>query len=187
MDGATLLCYLSLGLGIVDERILLPLIRAIDSAALYNSRLTDVRNHGYKIRYIPENSLTRELCLEAIKTHGGSIVLIPQRHRTLELYFAAISSIADVLDSALNNYATPLICVHVIEWYGRSVRCILRECGHTEICLAAVKRYGPVLKYIPERFRILEVCTAAVKQNGLAIEFVPKNLKAEVIGQTCCR
>ena len=104
---------------------------------------------------VPENELTEELCMNAVRIDGRSLQYVPPHMRSREMCLTAVGNNCHAL---AHVYITPHL--------------------DRELCMVAVTADGMALQYVPYEFLDEEVCKAAVLQNRLAIEFVPDALKS---------
>ena len=106
--------------------------------------------------YVPQNSITPEMALAAVKADPSALRFVPYSRKTNEVILEAVSRRGGMLYHVDESLQTP------------------------EVCHAAVDSNGEALGAVATRLRTLALCRKAVKGNRFALQFVPPELLAEV-------
>lgn len=97
-------------------------------------------------------SITEEMCLEALSVKGCLLHFIPENAKTPKMCFVAVSNHGWALDYVPKHMKTP------------------------EICIKAVSKFCWALEYVPENMKTPEICFAALLDCGSALQWVPEHL-----------
>lgn len=101
--------------------------------------LSDVRKNGWKLRYVPEEKKSLEICLYAVQTDGCALKYVPKEKRRLE------------------------ICLTAVRRSGWMLGFVPIEKRTLEICLAAVHQNIYALDFVSDDKRI--ICLNSVRKN----------------------
>jgi hypothetical protein len=129
-------------------------------------------------KVLPPKYKTREISLIAASAYDGQFKYVPDEFLTAEFVLAAIKlSKGAAIQSAPDKFLTPEICLAAVtERYG-NLKYLGRKRCTEKLCRAAVDRDAFALKYVPGRLKTFEICLAAVERCGLMLEYVPDRLK----------
>ena len=136
-----------------------------------------VRNDGYALSYVPEELITAEMCMEAVKSNEIALKYIPEEFRTPEIYMEAIKNSGKALIHVPEELITPEMCMEAVRNDGYALSYVPEEIKTAEMCMEAVKSNGIALEYVPEEFKTPEVCMEAVRNDGYALSYVPEEIK----------
>lgn len=187
--------------------VILPFIKNL-TPDLY-TKLEKYREYGMicsesVLSSIPENQLTQEICIEAmkistiyfedipekfrnyevyreyVKDYNNAFKLnnVPEKYWTTELLEIAVKSNIRALELIPAYLQTERICEIALKSneYIRTEDILKYMCKQTEdICLRAVKQNGIALK--DAQYQNNEICLAAVQNNGKALQYVKNQTK----------
>ena len=114
-----------------------------------------VRQYGGAIEYIPEQSLTYEICIEAVKNWLPLNIFynrIPKKYLKPYLYITEVSNNGAALSLVPDKFKT------------------------IEMCINAGANVVLAIMYIPKQMKTFSICINAVKNNKLALKFVPNDI-----------
>ena len=125
----------------------------------------------------PDEELTPENYMEAVRRHGWRLGEVPEEHRTRELCEAAMESWPDAIQFVPEKFRTRNHYEKAVNEEGLNLEFVPEEWKTPELCLAAVKNRGVALEYVPEKLKTEELCLAAVGRNLDALNFLPAHLR----------
>ncbi|GHV85216.1 hypothetical protein AGMMS50230_08240 [Spirochaetia bacterium] len=133
--------------------------------------------NGDALQYVPEELKTAELCLDAVRGSGSGNALryVPEELKTAELCLVALRWSGDALRYVPEELKTAELCFVAVHC-GNALRYVPEELKTAELCLGAL-RCGNALRYVPEKLKTAELCLDAVLRNGNALRYVPEELK----------
>jgi hypothetical protein len=127
-------------------------IKYLDKKHKTQKYLEAVIENDVNILSIPDELITKEMWVEAIKQNGSLLEYVPKNLRTIDLCMIAVTT-SDIWRPAL--------------------RSVPEEFKSKELCMSAVKQNGESLAYVPIELRTKEMCVAAVKTDWKAVQYVP--------------
>lgn len=165
------------------------------------------RNYGKEVfPCIPEEKLTEELCLAAIKNSILFFDDIPQKHKTYKVWLEYIKRFGTRINKVPKQFRTAELCLAAVQNDAGALFYVPEELHTNELYEAALETNGNeryrsqrinLLQYMPKqtaeiclravkqngmalkdaKFKCEEICLAAVKENGLALQFVENQTK----------
>ena len=102
---------------------------------------------------MPEELITPEMCMEAVRNDGYALSYVPEEIKTAEMCMEAVKNSGTALEYVPEEFKTP------------------------EMCMEAVRNDGYALSYVPEEIKTAEMCMEAVKSNGIALKYVPEEMR----------
>jgi len=126
---------------------------------LYETYLEFVKQDGEAIRYIPEQFLSEEICVAAVKQTYLAFWKFPKEFLSEE------------------------ICVAAVKQHGTIIKYVPLHLRTEDVCIAAVKQNGKILHLVPRDILSEKICIEAVKQTSQALKYVPMEFQLEIIKQ----
>lgn len=117
---------------------------------------------GMRLRLIPIEERTDDLCLIAVKQNG--MVLQFVRNQTEEICLAAITQNPDAFLCVNVENQTEKVCISAVKQNGMFLSEVVRQTE--EICLEAVKQNGISLYFVENQTK--EICAAALENTPLS-------------------
>lgn len=134
----------------------------------------------YNIQYFPDEYITEELVIKAVKERGFILEKIDEKYRTREVCLKAISHESGCdIRSIPQNILDKKICMKWLKskpFVYMPLERIPLELWDYDICLAAVKLCGEELKRIPKEYIDETMCLTAVKQTKAALKYIPQEM-----------
>ena len=134
-----------------------------------------VSGNSSKLKSVPKDLITPELCKIAVKKNGYALEYVPDKLKTPELCKIAVENDYSALEFVPNKLMTPELCKLAVEEYGGALRYVPDKFKTPELCKIAVEDEGD-LKYVPDKFKTPELCKIAVENNRWALKHVPDKL-----------
>lgn len=141
------------------------------------------------IQYVPEQYLTEELCIAAIKGSCRSNweendiwEYIPINMLSPEVCKVAALCNRYTLDHIPNECKTADVFFEAVKGFGELLICVPKAFQSKEMYINAVNQNGGNLKFVPQSERTEEICLAAFnsKSNGAkAVEYIPDRFLTE--------
>lgn len=139
----------------------------------------------YILKYIPENILDYDMCVNAIKNNGFSISCVPQKFKTFELIEIAITENPYVIKELSEAEQLPHMIKNVVENKGDCLQYVINKTEN--ICMSAIINDGFAIRYIPHEILTLEMCMIAIKTNTELYDFYVKNKKNKACINNLCQ
>ena len=138
-----------------------------------------VKHNPLSLRYVPENYVTAEMALEAVRNSSpGSmhepdlrhnqpwfksacdwpIKYVPERYMTPELVQISFNISPCCIDSVLEEYLTEELCMLSVRNDGKSIRFIPSELVNKELVEAALEQSPRAIEFVPPRFQTKNRC-----------------------------
>ena len=123
-----------------------------------------VRENGYALQYVKEESRTPALCLAAVQDRGLALQFVVDQ--TPAICLAAIRQCYAALKHVRQQ--TPDLCLAAIQEDAAALEFVREQTP--ELCMFAVQRDGFALAYVKEQTPAL--CLAAIQENEEAAQYV---------------
>ena len=132
------------------------------------------------LKYFPEEYITEELCLEAVKKRFFALELVPKKFKTAKLCLIAVKESGTALKYVPKELKTAKLCHTAVKNSASALKYVPKELITDELCLTAIKFNVNGIGFVPKKFQTIELCLAAVKYNINAINFVPRKFQSQV-------
>lgn len=192
---AALLCFKN------DDKItyLKPIFKRINKLRFF-CYLNLVSKNGLLLENVPEEFITNDINLTAVKQNPQSLKYVLEKFKTLELCSLAVTMCPhNIVYVPLNfitptmqltctmtpnhimfiddNYRTQQMWSDIIEVYPEFFKNIPYKLNNYEICKTAVTLNGSLIKHVPSIFLTDELYLLSVKEYGNVIKIAPEHLK----------
>ena len=128
-----------------------------------NNNITDKFKNDLKKNYkllilVPDNKITYEICMIAVKTTSYALKYIPKYNIMTDKQYYELYK-------------------EVVTQDGLALKFVPENNKTSDICEIAVTQNGKALEFVPDNNKTFDICEIAVTKNGLALEFVPDEKK----------
>ena len=128
-----------------------------------NNNITDKFKNDLKKNYkllilVPDNKITYEICIIAVKTNSYALKYIPKYNIMTDKQYYELYK-------------------EVVTQDGLALKFVPENNKTLDICEKAVTQNGKALEFVPNEKKTFDICEIAVTKNGLALEFVPDEKK----------
>lgn len=132
------------------------------------SAIQDLQEDGFRLKMIPDEDITEEMCMVAVQQNGYALVYVPERFISLEL-----------LKICCETSDNP------VPW---AVRLMMNRGAEfsDEILLYGCSQDGLLLLVLPKHLITKEVIYQCCDQNGLAIQSVPSEFRCMELYKIAC-
>jgi hypothetical protein len=132
-----------------------------------------------------EESITEEMCLEAVQKYGNALQHIPEKLKTDNLCFWAVSNHGRALQFVPENMKTDQLCHVAVGNHCDAIDFVPEKMRTHKIltlsisnrCRSASVLCKGLLQHVPEIMRTDNLCYSAVLFCGFQLSFVPENMK----------
>jgi len=121
--------------------------------------INDLKTNYKLLILVPENKMTFEICMIAVKNNSSALKYIPKNN------IMKLSDYYDICWEAVNKNGL------ILEYVSEHMK------GIYGIHYQAVTNNGLALKFIPDKKKTFDICEIAITQNGLALKFTPDEKK----------
>jgi len=146
-------------------------------------------NDGLYLKYVPEERMTQEMCIDAVSNSPGALESVPVRFKTNQMCLQAAQAgftsgeffkILKWVPRDCMSEELEKLCIEKISQKGSygQFSSIPKEIRMLSISLFAVQQAWDNLRHVPDEFKTSEVYFHAVKQNGKILKQVPRELKS---------
>ena len=139
--------------------------------------LKAVKANGLILEFLSPDLITEQIAIEAIKNNPTSIKYVPQNLITQAFYEQIIAFDKTCLKYIPKQFKTKEFFLKAVEYYPFSIKYIKKDELDYEICKCAVSKNWQVLRLIPEMFKADEICEIAFKANKRAAKYVSEKFK----------
>jgi hypothetical protein len=137
-----------------------------------------VKNNSSALKYIPKNNIMKlpdyyDICWEAVNKNGLILEYVSEHMKEIYgIHYQAVTNNGLALKFIPDKKKTFDICEIAVTNNGLALKFTPDEKKTFNICEIAVTKNGLALKYVPDDKKTPEICEIAVTKNGLALEFV---------------
>lgn len=129
-----------------------------------------------------------EICIKHLEEYPGAIEYVPEQYLTEELCIAALKGTQDldwdgekIWEHIPMDKLTPRVCEAAACYNRYALEHIPDSCKTSKVYFEAVKSFGYLLKVVPIAFHSKEMYINSVSQNGGNLEYVPAEKRSEEI------
>lgn len=133
---------------------------------------------GSLLRFLPEDKITQEICIRALRIADYYLDDIPENCRTYEVYQCYITKKGSDLRKVPREYWTEDLLCSAVFYNSDNFQWIPPELQTEKICLIAVRRDGLSLKHVAKQTK--EICFEAVAENRKALMYIEDNTVAQL-------
>ena len=139
--------------------------------------LKNIQKNGWGgLHFVPEDKITPEMCLLAVRMNGWALELVPEHMKTYEICFVAVCNRGGTLRYVPENKITPQLCLEAVRTSGYALLFVPWRMMTPELCLAAVQYHGSALMFVPEYLLTDEIIETAFQTFPGAVHFIRKKL-----------
>ncbi len=163
-------------------------LTGVPEAKKESEYLAVVRRDGMKLRDVPDDYKTSEICLAAVKNNRFAFQFVPEKFKSIEACVASLQvgwfnfpepykHIPEEIQRTEEfwDMAMQRLYLDAVKISGTKLERMPEEGKTPEVCLIAVRRWGRALQFVPEKLKTPGLCLAAVQQDNRAIKYVPKS------------
>lgn len=125
---------------------------------------------GSVLRFLPEDKITQEVCIRALRIGTYYFDDIPEKCRTYEVYRCYITKKGSDLRKIPREYWTEDLLYSAVFYNSDVLQWIPPESQTEKICLTAVRHDGLSLKHVANQTK--EICFEAVNKNRKALMYI---------------
>ncbi len=107
-----------------------------------------LKQSGLNLRYVPYQ--TEEIVLTAVRQNGHALQYVPIESHSEEIYLEAVKQNGYCLEHVVNR--TFNICLEAVKQNGNALQLVPIELQNELICLEAVKQNKNALQYVPTEY-----------------------------------
>jgi hypothetical protein len=151
--------------------------------------LKAIEKYGGNCGYVPESVQSEGFFLDAVKTNqnGRALNYVPEKYRTFEVCAASVQKHGSTLEYVPDALQERLAKI-AIEQSGLNLRYVKEQTP--ELCLAAVKDAPYAFIFVKEENYTPEVCIEAVRHDGTLLRYIKPEMAAikgspQVYGKIC--
>ena len=147
-----------------------------------NNNITDKFKNDLKKNYkllilVPDNKITYEICIIAVKTNSYALKYIPKYNimtdeQYYELYKEVVTQDGLALKFVPENNKTLDICEKAVTQNGKALEFVPNEKKTFDICEIAVTKNGLALEFVPNEKKTFDICKKALAQNSVALKHI---------------
>ena len=147
-----------------------------------NNNITDKFKNDLKKNYkllilVPDNKITYEICMIAVKTTSYALKYIPKYNimtdkQYYELYKEVVTQDGLALKFVPENNKTLDICEKAVTQNGKALEFVPNEKKTFDICEIAVTKNGLALEFVPNEKKTFDICKKALAQNSVALKHI---------------
>lgn len=142
-----------------------------------NIYLEAVKMNGLEIRNIPNDKITKEIALAAIKNYDRSFVFLPSKFYNQDFYLEAAKINGNIVTYIPKNERTKTIILDGIKSSGFPIIYLPQEQRTLDLYKEAIKHYGPALYDIPKDDITQEMYLDAIKTQSYIVKSLPRSMQ----------
>ena len=146
--------------------------------------LDAVKFHSVNLNAIPQDKITQEILLEAVKHDGNIIFRIPITNRTPEMYLSAVSNQPKVIEEMPKDLINNEIANVAVSKNPSLIKHVPTPILSSKTILLALQQDGKTIEYIDKTLLTPELCQIAFNQNPNIIELIDQEWITESMAKT---